>query len=200
MQNNSLANATFQPVKHQDHTQQVDRVKSLHQDALARCVKGDRHAQMQIYHLYYKAMFNTAHRIVLDQHEAEDVMQEAFLTAFAQLPTLLDRSTFPAWLKRIVVNKSINALKARKTYEEVIDVWEPTNDDDGMDYTPYNVQQIKAAMATLPDGYRSVLSLYLFEGYDHEEIAEIMGISSATSRSQFNRGKNRIKEMLTQSA
>ncbi|MEQ9186324.1 MAG: RNA polymerase sigma factor [Cryomorphaceae bacterium] len=200
MQNNNLANATLEPVKHQDHSQQVDRVKSLHEDALARCVKGDHHAQMQIYHMYYKAMFNTAHRIVLDQHEAEDVMQESFLTAFAQLPTLLDRSTFSAWLKRIVVNKSINALKARKTYEEVIDIWEPANDEGEMDYAPYNIQQVKEAIASLPDGYRSVLSLYLFEGYDHEEIGEIMGISSATSRSQFNRGKNRIKEILIQSA
>ncbi len=198
MQENRLRNTTFQPVSAQDHSTSSDHVKSIHRDVLARCVKGDRHAQMQIYHLYYKAMFNTAHRIVLDRHDAEDVMQEAFLTAFEQLPSLLDRSTFPAWLKRIVVNKSLNALRARKTYDGHKEEWSGSEEAEPSFDAPYTVQQIKEAIAQLSDGYRSIVTLYLFEGYDHEEIADILGISSATSRSQFNRGKQRVKEFLMQ--
>lgn len=162
---------------------------------LRRCKQGDRLAQMQVYNLYYKAMYNTALRIVKNAFEAEDLMQESFLKAFAELGQLQDLSMFSAWLKRIVVNKSINSLKQQSTYEGFIDGLEAEIETETYDI-PYSVAEIKAAMNKLSDGFRLVLSLYLFEGYDHEEIAEILGISSSTSRSQYNRGRNKLKQLL----
>ena len=171
-------------------------MQSIHKDMLLRCKKGDRNAQMQVYHLYYKAMYNTSLRIVKDSFEAEDLMQEAFLKAFDQMSTLIDLSLFGAWLKRIVLNLSINSLRKKSTYENLIEQAEMGSDSvEEMDL-PYSVREVKAAMNCLSDGYRMVLSLYLFEGYDHEEISAILGVTSSTSRSQYNRGRKQLKQIL----
>lgn len=177
--------------------EQNNNVLDMHLELLKRCRKGDRGAQMQVYHRYYKAMYNTALRIVKDTFEAEDLMQESFLTAFDQLENLLDLNTFSSWLKRIVVNKSVNALKQRTSYESMLNRAEFDEPMGENEYEiPFTVEQVKTAMNKLPDGYRIVLSLYLFEGYDHEEIAQILSISSGTSRSQYNRGRNQLKQLL----
>lgn len=170
-------------------------VQSIEIDMLNRCKQGDRFAQMQLYNLYYKAMYNSALRIVKNTFEAEDLMQEAFLKAFEELDQLNDLGMFSSWLKRIVVNKSINSLKQQNTYQGFVDALEPETASEPYDL-PYTVAEVKKAMSKLPDGSRLVLSLYLFEGYDHEEIGEILSISSSTSRSQYNRGRNKLKQLL----
>jgi RNA polymerase sigma-70 factor (ECF subfamily) len=143
-------------------------------------------------------MLNTAFRITGNEEDAEDVLQEAFVSAFKNLESYRGDSTFGAWLKRIVVNKSINVLKKRKenivAQEEEFDV---AAEESATDYMPeLSVEKVKRCMEMLPDGYRSVLSLYLLEGYDHEEIAGIMGITESTSKSQLNRAKSKLKELL----
>lgn len=165
---------------------------------LKRCQHGDQKAQMQLYQQYFKAMYNTSLRIVQDSFEAEDIMQEAFVAAFASLDALDDASKFAGWLKRIVVNRSINRLQQRKTYLDFVDQYEPETDNETTPEAEYSIEDIKQAMTALPEGYRVVLTLYLFEGYDHEEISEILPISSATSRSQYNRGKKRLIQYLQQ--
>ena len=126
-------------------------------------------------------------------------MHDAFLSAFQQLDELQDPLLFPAWLKRMTINKAVNALKKRQIYFDFVHAID-TETDDEPDTTEDNaalkVAQVKKAIEALPDGYRTVVTLYLLEGYDHEEIGEILGISSATSRSQFNRGKNKLKSLL----
>lgn len=168
-------------------------------DLLHRCARGDQKAQMQLYQQHHKAMYNTSLRIVHDVFEAEDVMQESFLAAFESLDQLDSASKFGAWLKRIVVNRSINRLQQRKTYQEVIDQYgaEAEAEEIPAYEGSHSMQEIKAAIDQLPEGYRIILNLYLFEGYDHEEISEILNISSATSRSQYNRGKKRLVEQLS---
>ncbi|MDH4057830.1 MAG: RNA polymerase sigma factor, partial [Cyclobacteriaceae bacterium] len=109
-------------------------------------------------------------------------------------------ATFGSWLKRIVVNKAINSVKKRKfelmPENEDFDV--PVQEEDKDNYMPeLTVDKVKKAIGALPDGYRSVLSLYLLEGYDHQEIGEILGISESTSKSQLNRSKKKLKELLT---
>ncbi len=166
---------------------------------LERCKRQSESAQMEVYDRYCKAMYNTALYILGDVFEAEDVMQEAFITAFDRLDELKDATLFRAWLKRLTVNKAVNALKKRKTYSDFVQTieneWEEEQPS-AVEATNFQVAQIKSAIESLPDGYRTIVSLYLLEGYDHEEIAEILGISSATSRSQFNRGKNKLKTLL----
>lgn len=152
-----------------------------------------------LYERYEKAMFNTALRITGNRVDAEDVLQDAFIDAFSQLRSFEGRSTFGAWLRQIVVYKSIGLLKKRKVnfIDPTSGQWdlipEETIDETGVEYT---VAGIKDAIADLPDGYRAVLSLYLLEGYDQEEIAEILKVSHSTVRSQYLRGKQKLLQKL----
>ena len=171
--------------------------KNLHQDLLDGCKTGDQKAQFQIYKLYYKAMYNTSVRIVTNTMEAEDIMQEAFLSAFEKIDTYSGTVSFGAWLKKIVVNRSLDVLNKRKAVFEDIESHVGIRDESG-DETSRNeeidvkVEEVKEAIERLPDGYRIILSLYLLEGYDHDEIAEILSITSSTSRSQLSRAKQKL--------
>ena len=178
--------------------------KNLHQDLLDGCKNGDQKAQFQIYKLYYKAMYNTSLRIVSDAMEAEDIMQESFLAAFEKIDTYSGTVSFGAWLKKIVVNRSLDALNKRKMIFEDIDSHTEIRDDSGDDSARYEeldnrVEEVKEAIERLPDGYRLILSLYLLEGYDHDEIAEILSINSSTSRSQLSRAKQKLINELKES-
>lgn len=171
-------------------------------DLVSRLKGGDPAAQFEAFEAYKVAMYNTALRIVQDVAEAEDVLQESFLAAFTKIGLFTGESSFGGWLKTIVINKSINALKKQKaslSFKEQLAqdaaAQQGTRDED--DNVIWNVQQITRAVQALPDGYRVVLSLYLFEGYDHREIAEILGISEGGSKSQFNRAKSKLREILT---
>ena len=174
--------------------------KNIHADLIEACRANSRKAQNKLYKLYYKAMYNTSLRIVNHPAEAEDIMQEAFLSAFEKIEQYSGEVSFGAWLKRIVVNQSIDALKKRKVYfeelndskQEVMDESEETDDE----RTGQSIENVKTCMEKMAHGYRLILSLYLFEGYDHEEISEIMHISSSTSRSQFTRAKRKLVELL----
>jgi RNA polymerase sigma-70 factor (ECF subfamily) len=171
--------------------------KNLHQDLLDGCKAGDQRAQFQIYKLYYKAMYNTSLRIVNDTMEAEDIMQESFLSAFEKIDTYSGTVSFGAWLKRIVINRSLDALSKKKAIFEDIEPHIGIRDDSPDDQirkeeVDLRVEEIKGAIDRLPDGYRIILSLYLLEGYDHDEIAEILKISSSTSRSQLSRAKQKL--------
>ncbi len=139
-------------------------------------------------------MYNAALRIVNDADDAEDVIQEAFISAFQNLKAFEGRATFGSWLKRIVVNKALTFLKSKRDF--VDDLNENIDVEDEVDVTheemEFKVEKVKIAIALLPDGFRSVLSLYLFEGYDHKEIAEILGITESTSKSQYMRAKKKL--------
>ncbi len=172
-------------------------VTPVHGEIIERCRRGDREAHYQLYKLYSRSMYNIGYRIVNDAAEAQDVLQEAFISAFRNLEHYRGEASFGSWLKRIVVNKAINVIKSRKTEhlpeDEHFDVREEVWEDEEF---PFTVEQVRKAIDQLPDGYRSVLSLYLLEGYDHGEIAEILGISESTSKSQFNRSKKKLRDIL----
>lgn len=177
-----------------------------------RCRTGDRRAQAELYRLYAKAMLNVSFRITNSQEEAEDVLQEAFLSAFRDIHAYKGESSFGAWLKRIVINRSLNRVQARRLtlvrlddtdrdfadddeVAEAAGAWAWLRDYDGDD-TDRRVQELRRAMQQLPDGYREVLTLYLLEGYDHAEIGEILGITESTSKSQYSRARKRLLEIV----
>ena len=168
-------------------------------ELIARCKGGDRQAYYQLYKQYSRAMYNIGFRIVNNADEAKDVLQDAFISAFNNLENYRGDSAFGAWLKRIVVNKAINLVRRRRFERlpdnENFDVREEAVVDELEGY-PFDVEKVRKAMGQLPDGYRVVLSLYLLEGYDHSEIGEILGITESTSKSQFNRSKKKLKEIL----
>jgi len=175
--------------------------RNIHQDLIDGCRAGDQKAQFQVYKLYYKAMFNTSLRIVNDLMEAEDVMQEAFLSAFEKINTYSGSVSFGAWLKKIVVNRSLDALSKRKEIFEDIEAHTGIYDNSGEEIAykqdvEAKVEEVKNAIEKLPEGYRVILSLYLIEGYDHDEIADMLKISSSTSRSQLSRAKQKLVSVL----
>jgi len=172
---------------------------NIHQDLIARCRMGDRDAHYKLYKLYSRAMYNVGYRITGNQDDAEDVLQEAFISAFRNLDSYRGDAAFGAWLKRIVVNKAINSL-SKKKHESIPedDQWDVAEENVPVEYgNGLTVERVKQTIEQLPDGYRSVLSLYLLEGYDHQEIAEIMGITESTSKSQLNRAKGKLRELLS---
>lgn len=170
-------------------------------ELVERCKRGDKTGYEALYRQYSKAMYNTSLRIVNNTADAEDVLQDAFVDAFRSLHDFHYRSTFGAWLKRIVINKSINTLRKRKMdlvelEHEVHSFPEETPIDE--ETLQLKVEEVKTAIRRLPDGYRTVLSLYLLEGYDQEEIAGILNISHNTVRTQYMRAKQKLLQLLKQ--
>lgn len=174
----------------------------LQDELVERCKLGDSRAFAELYRKYAKAMYNTSLRIVNNTGDAEDVVQEAFTDAFRSLEDFHYKSTFGAWLKRIVINKSINYLRKRKM--DMIDIEKtnighlPEEDTTDEQEIQLKVEDIKRAVGLLPNGYRTVLTLYLFEGYDQEEIAEILQVSHATVRTQYMRAKQKLVQHIKQ--
>lgn len=169
-----------------------------HFNLLESCKKGDQRAQFQIYKLYYKSMYNTSLRIVNDPAEAEDIMQESFLTAFEEITSFSGEVSFGAWLKRIVINRSIDMLrkKSRIKFEdiELVSEGKLLYEEEQINGEPerFKLNRIMEAIGRLSESCRKIFNLYFLEGYDHEEISEILSISPSTSRSQLSRARNRI--------
>jgi RNA polymerase sigma-70 factor (ECF subfamily) len=172
----------------------------IHEYLIERCKSGDSIAQEEIYQRYARNMYNTAYRIVAHQAEAEDVLQESFLEVFTKIHEYRGDATFGAWLKRIVVNRSITVLRKRKfemtNTEELDNIADTEYDFELLEEQSDLVQKIKKGIEKLPEGYRVVLSLYLLEGYDHVEIAQVLNISESTSKSQFLRAKDKLRKVL----
>ena len=172
-------------------------------ELLEKCLHGDERAQMVIYNKYSKAMYNTALRIVKDSAEAEDIMQECFLKAFEKLKTFQGTSTFGAWLKKIVVNYSISVYNKNTRYQEVSyndQFKHSAEEDSGIAATEEQenskVKMILKAMDGLKENYRMILNLHLIEGYDYDEICEILNISNANCRTTISRAKESLRKKL----
>jgi RNA polymerase sigma-70 factor (ECF subfamily) len=184
-------------LKYSSPTALQDQSQSL----VEKCKAGDRKAQFELYQQYGKAMYNVCLRITNHETEAEDVLQEAFIMVFRKLSEFRGESTIGAWIKRIVVNTAINCVRKRKMDLSPLDTLRGKEDDttevrQKEEDVLYQVEQVKKAIQQLPDGFRVVISLYLLEGYEHGEIADILGIAESTSKSQYNRAKAKLREIL----
>lgn len=165
---------------------------------LKRCKSSDKSAQLQLYKAYYKAMYNSAYRILKDSFEAEDIMQEAFLTAFTKIHMYKGEVSFGAWLKRIVINKSITQLKKNNRYQEIkMDVI-PNNDinDEQINYKGLEPKNVLNSLQNLKENYRVVLTLNLIEGFDYDEIAQILNFTNENVRTTVSRAKKKLKQVL----
>lgn len=162
---------------------------------IEECRQGSAKAQFRLYNQYSKAMYNLAYRILNNREDAEDILQEAFVDCFRNLNTFRFESTFGAWLKKILVNKCINHLKKKKIdltlCENIpVDIYEEDEE------VAYDTTKIFKGIELLPDGYRVILTLYLLEGYDHSEISQILGITESTSKSQYSRAKDKLRNII----
>ena len=165
---------------------------------IERCRKGERTAFQELYNLYAKAMFNVSVRILNNSDEAEEVLQDSFLKVFDRIDTYDRSHAFGVWLKRIVINRSLDVLKKRKLNFVSIDDAIYSENETVEEASIYDVEMIKKCIRELPDGYRTVITLFLFEDHSHKEIAELLGISEGTSKSQYNRAKKKLIELVKQ--
>jgi len=172
---------------------------NIHQDVIDACKAGNRNAQFRIYKLYFKAMYNSSLRILNDTAEAEDIMQESFLDAFRRIDSYTGEGSFGSWLKRIVINNSLDALRRRKeliSIEENEIEFPEIIEESREEEILLQIAQVKEAINELPEEYRIVITLFLLEGYDHEEIGEILNISNNLSRTRFVRAKQKVLKIL----
>ncbi len=169
---------------------------------LLLCKENNRLAQMEVYSRYQRAMFNVAMRIVKDPDDAEDVMQESFITAFDKLESFKGEAAFGAWLKRIVINRSLTHLKKSERYaalpeNEIVDVADESDGIPEEDYLKIKAAKVMDCMAKLHTSYSRILTLHLIEGYDYEELCEILNISYANCRTLISRAKDSLRKQLT---
>jgi RNA polymerase sigma factor (sigma-70 family) len=143
-------------------------------------------------------MYNVAYRILKDEFDAEDLMQEAFLTVFTKMRMYKGEVTFGAWLKRIVINKSLTQLKKNKRYHEVkMEVISADNtEDETIDYKGLKASNVLTCLQSLKENYRIILNLHLIEGYDYEEISQILNYSNENVRTTVSRAKKKLKQVL----
>ncbi|MGB6153927.1 MAG: RNA polymerase sigma factor [Pricia sp.] len=177
--------------------------KEEHIDTLLQqCLEGKQQAQLAVYNLYHKAMYNTSLRIVKNGDAAEDVMQESFLKAFTKLHTFKGEVTFGAWLKRIVINNSIQHYRKQQKMNEVaLDevLYKVEDNEAGVPdhaFTELKAQKVMETMARLKDNYRISLTLHLVEGYDYAEVCRIMNISYANCRTTISRAKDSLRKKM----
>lgn len=168
-----------------------------HKELVEKSKEGDRKAQYKLFELYVDAMFNIGIRMLNSKEDAEDVVQESFIKAFKSLNKFNFESTFGAWLRRIVVNNCINFLKVKKIQITEIETHDFNLTDEKLpEVNELNIQKIKNGINLLPTGYQQIINLYLIEGYDHNEIADIVGITVSTSKSQYHRAKKKLIEII----
>jgi RNA polymerase sigma factor (sigma-70 family) len=171
----------------------------IHAELIQLCIREDSRAQYRLYKLYSKAMYNICSRMLSNQHEAEDVLQDAFVSAFRNLKHFKGNSTFGAWLKRIVINKCISQLRKNKPVWIEIEDAEIKKSEffDSLDYSAIDAEYIHQAIKELPEGSRVVFNLFAVEGYRHKEIAKLLEVSESTSKSQYIRARSILMNKLS---
>ncbi len=172
-------------------------IRFTHRDLVEKCKFGHPNSQYQLYSLYVDAMYNVGMRMLGNKEDAEDIVQDSFVDAFKNLARFEYKSTFGAWLKRIVINKSINHLKAKHLPVVPMEAHEyHLAEETEEKVEAIDIKKVKNGIEQLPAGYKQIINLYLIDGYDHIEIGEILDISTSTSKSQYHRAKKKLVEII----
>jgi len=169
----------------------------IHSELIERARNGDQQAMFRLYKSHVGAMYNTCIRIVVNRNDAEDILQESFVNAFNGLNNFKGESTFGVWLKRIVINKSLNHMRQKKqVFTDIENIQIPDENDEMLGLPEIPLDMIHEEIKVLPHKARVVLNLYLLEGYQHKEIAEMLGISESTSKSQYQRARKLLQDKI----
>jgi RNA polymerase sigma-70 factor (ECF subfamily) len=167
---------------------------TVNEQIIDGCINGDRDAQEVLYKAYSPTMFGICLRYSKSRDEAQDIMQEGFIKVFGNIHKFRKEGSLEGWVKRIMVNTSLNYIQKQKRsqYHKDIDEINELNIEQMEEPEPdiqYNQKELLDIVQKLPDGYKSVFNLYVFEKYKHREIAEILGISVNTSKSQLSKAR-----------
>ncbi|MCZ4223810.1 RNA polymerase sigma factor [Pedobacter rhodius] len=170
------------------------------QELIVMCLQGKDSGYTGLYNRYARRIYNSVSRLIVHSGEAEDILQETFFTVFSEPEKLKGLVSFEAWVRRMAVNKAINHLRKRKiAFTDLTDMEIAAEEDyDAEEHEIFEcrVEDVKRSINDLPDGYRTILNLYLFEKMNQEEIAAMLGISRITVRTQYHRAKKKIIENL----
>ena len=175
--------------------------KSIHSYLILKSQEGDRRAQNELFKLYANAMYNICRRMMGDDDDAKDVLQDSFIHAFTRIKGLRKLDTFSAWIKRIVINHCINALKKKSIVtNELVDECDipDLQVEENPNEIRFEAQRVLKAIDKISEGCRTVMNLYLFEGYDHKEIAQVLNISESASKAQYSKAKAKVRKILTE--
>jgi RNA polymerase sigma factor (sigma-70 family) len=174
------------------------KTPEIDQDLIRLCIRGDRVAQYRLYKQYSRTMFNLCLRMVPERSEAEDLLQEAFVKMFRELPSFRGQSTLGAWLRRIITNQCLNHIRKNKLVFTDLDGKEvPDIPEQDISFNNITAEEVHQSILQLPEGARIVCVLHLLEGYRHSDIAEMLAISESTSKSQYRRAVSLLKHDLT---
>ena len=162
------------------------------------CVSGNLIAQKKFYDLFAKKMMGVCLRYSNNYEEAQDVLQDGFIKIFNKLPDFQSKGSLEGWIRRIMVNTALDAYRKAKKHQNNVDVDAVSYLLDSNDYTleEINAQDLMKIIQSIPDGYRMVFNLFAIEGFSHKEIAEQLGVTESTSKSQFSRAKKMLRKIL----
>lgn len=170
-----------------------------HPKLIEACKRNDLKAQMQVYVQYKDMLYNVSFRVVKNENDAQDIVHDTFIKAFKSISKLENDLNLGAWLKRIVINCSLDFLRKRKKLDwlhESMKYQKDEEENEPFDDISLKVELVKKAIHNLKDKYRIIVVLYLIEDYSHKEIAQQLGLKESTVRNQYIRGKNLLKEQL----
>lgn len=169
-------------------------------ELVKRCKKGDAKAQYRLYKLYSKGMYNVAVRMTGNRNLAEDVLQDAFIKAFTEIQKLKSDKAFGGWLKRILINRCIDVLRTEKMIFSDIESLNIEGEDLAVEVDDeVDAEMIHELIKKLPEGARQILVMRALEGYKHAEIADKLGVSESTAKTQFFRAKQLLAQMINES-
>ena len=166
---------------------------------IKKCIKNDREAQLKIYQLFSPVLYGICLKYMKNEDDAKDVFQEAFVIVFQKMSQYTFEGSFEGWLKRIFINKLIETLNKKKKESFFLDVFDPDTDfveEEDLDIQPIEQEKLLEYIRDLPDQYRTVFNLYVFEKLKHREIAELLNISEGTSKSNLNRAKHILQKRI----
>ena len=176
-------------------------MKKLSQHIIQSAISRDKQAEKELFMITAPRMFSLCRRYANDDHEAQDYLQEIYIKMFDKLHLFdINKASFFTWFHTIASNRIIELVRKKKTFCELPSIEQVEQLDDGNDYLDsISEQQLQSAIAQLPEGYRNVINLVVFEKCSHKEIAQKLNIAESTSRSQFARSKKLLKKILKES-
>ncbi len=172
------------------------KVINLHQEEkelIALALENNRHAQQKMYSRFAPKMLGVCRQYVKDIHQAEDIMITAFMKVFANLKNFEHKGSFEGWIRRIMVNECISFIRVQKKVKFIEDETYFEESFNNIE-SQLSLDDLQALIDSLPDGYKMVFNLYIIEGYKHQEIAEMLGISEGTSKSQLSHARKVLQD------
>jgi RNA polymerase sigma-70 factor (ECF subfamily) len=180
--------------------QQFDTMpaSAAEKELIKRCLDGDRMAQKQLYDQYASGMYAVSLRYAKSDLEAEDILQDSFIKVFQNLKNFEGRSSLGSWIKRVVVNTALNSERGKRFMFPMVPVEQVERESD-ISLSGFDFEVLVGYIRELPEGCQSIFNLFAIEGYSHKEIAEMLKISTGTSKSQYARARKLLQERIIRS-